>query len=83
MTTQAQDSVQSPISNFIPRYHQSFAGLDVDKHSIAGTFCNQTIKETPDLCFLLTGHLYWLAVVRAASLPRFLRFGGVDLHFRI
>lgn len=38
MTIQAQVSVQSQI--FVPRDYQVFAGLDVDKHSIAVTFCN-------------------------------------------
>ena len=38
MTIQAQVSVQSQV--FIPRDHEVFAGLDVDKHSIAVTFCN-------------------------------------------
>jgi hypothetical protein len=38
MTIQAQFSVQSQV--FIPRDYQIFAGLDVDKHSIAVTFCN-------------------------------------------
>lgn len=38
MTIQAQVSVQSQV--FIPRDYQVFAGLDVDKHSIAVTFCN-------------------------------------------
>jgi len=33
MTIQAQVSVQSQV--FIPRDYQVFAGLDVDKHSIA------------------------------------------------
>jgi transposase len=39
MTIQAQVSVQAQV--FIPRDYQVFAGLDVDKHSIAVTFCNQ------------------------------------------
>lgn len=39
MTIQAQVSVQS--QRFIPRDYQIFAGLDVDKHSIAVTFCDQ------------------------------------------
>ena len=38
MTIQAQVSVQAQV--FIPRDYQVFAGLDVDKHSIAVTFCN-------------------------------------------
>jgi transposase len=38
MTIQAQVSVHSQL--FIPREYQVFAGLDVDKHSIAATFCN-------------------------------------------
>lgn len=38
MTIQAQVSVQSQV--FLPRDYQIFAGLDVDKHSIAVTFCN-------------------------------------------
>jgi transposase len=38
MTIQAQVSIQSQV--FIPRDYQVFAGLDVDKHSIAVTFCN-------------------------------------------
>ena len=38
MTIQAQVSVQSQV--FMPRDYQIFAGLDVDKHSIAVTFCN-------------------------------------------
>jgi transposase len=38
MTIQAQVSVQSQV--FIARDYQVFAGLDVDKHSIAVTFCN-------------------------------------------
>jgi transposase len=38
MTIQAQVSVQSQA--FMPRDYQIFAGLDVDKHSIAVTFCN-------------------------------------------
>ena len=38
MTIQAQVSVQAQV--FIPRVYQVFAGLDVDKHSIAVTFCN-------------------------------------------
>lgn len=47
MTIQAQVSVDSlssvhfQVSAFIPREYQIFAGLDVDKHSIAVTFCNQ------------------------------------------
>ena len=40
MTIQSQVSVQSQVSKFIPRDYQIFAGLDVDKHSIAATFCN-------------------------------------------
>ena len=38
MTNQAQVSVDAQV--FIPRDYQIFAGLDVDKHSIAVTFCN-------------------------------------------
>jgi transposase len=38
MTIQAQVSVHAQV--FIPRDYQIFAGLDVDKHSIAVTFCN-------------------------------------------
>jgi transposase len=38
MTVQAQVSVQTQV--FMPREYQVFAGLDVDKHSIAVTFCN-------------------------------------------
>jgi transposase len=38
MTIQAQVSVQTQV--FMPREYQVFAGLDVDKHSIAVTFCN-------------------------------------------
>ncbi len=33
-------TIQSQVSKFIPRDYQIFAGLDVDKHSIAVTFCN-------------------------------------------
>ena len=40
MTIQSQVSVQAQVSKFIPRDYQIFAGLDVDKHSIAATFCN-------------------------------------------
>ena len=39
MTIQSQVSVQSQV--FISRKYEVFAGLDVDKHSIAATFCNQ------------------------------------------
>lgn len=39
MTIQSQVSVQSQV--FISREYEVFAGLDVDKHSIAVTFCNQ------------------------------------------
>ncbi|HXL79857.1 MAG TPA: hypothetical protein VN951_03190 [Pyrinomonadaceae bacterium] len=39
MTIQSQVSVQSQV--FISREYEVFAGLDVDKHSIAATFCNQ------------------------------------------
>ena len=38
MTNQTQVSVQAQV--FIPRDYQVFAGLDVDKNSIAATFCN-------------------------------------------
>src|SRR5258708_3612436 len=38
MTIQGQVSVQSQV--FIPRNYDLFGGLDVDKHSIAVTFCN-------------------------------------------
>ena len=38
MTIQAQVSVQSQV--FIPGDYDVFGGLDVDKHSIAVTFCN-------------------------------------------
>jgi transposase len=38
MTIQAQVSVQAQV--FITRDYQVFAGLDVDQHSIAVTFCN-------------------------------------------
>lgn len=38
MTNQAQVSVRAQV--FVPRNYQVFAGLDVDKHSIAATFCN-------------------------------------------
>ena len=38
MTNQAQVSVKAQV--FIPRNYQVFGGLDVDKHSIAVTFCN-------------------------------------------
>jgi transposase len=38
MTIQAQVSVHSQV--FVARNYQIFAGLDVDKHSIAVTFCN-------------------------------------------
>jgi len=38
MTIQAQVSFQSQV--FTPRDYEIFAGLDVDKHSIAVTFCN-------------------------------------------
>ena len=33
-------TIQFQVSKFIPRHYQIFAGLDVDKHSIAATFCN-------------------------------------------
>ena len=33
-------TIQSQVSTFIARNYQIFAGLDVDKHSIAVTFCN-------------------------------------------
>jgi hypothetical protein len=33
-------TIQSQISTFIPRNYDVFGGLDVDKHSIAVTFCN-------------------------------------------
>jgi transposase len=39
MTIQAQASVAAQV--FMPGEYQVFAGLDVDKHSIAVTFCNQ------------------------------------------
>ncbi len=38
MTIQAQVSVQTQVSAFIPRDYDVFAGLDVDHHSIAATF---------------------------------------------
>jgi hypothetical protein len=38
MMIQDQVSVNGQV--FIPRDYQVFAGLDVDKHSIAMTFCN-------------------------------------------
>src|SRR5258707_14613650 len=38
MTNQAQVSVQS--QEFVARDYEVLAGLDVDKHSIAVTFCN-------------------------------------------
>ena len=38
MTIQAQVSVNAQL--FIARDYQVFAGLDVDKHTIAVTFCN-------------------------------------------
>ena len=38
MTIQAQVSVEAQV--FMPRDYEIFAGLDVDKHSIAVTFCN-------------------------------------------
>jgi hypothetical protein len=38
MANQAQ--VPVPAQGFIPRDYQILAGLDVDKHSIAATFCN-------------------------------------------
>jgi transposase len=38
MTNQAQVSVQAQV--FMPRDYDVFGGLDVDKHSIAVTFCN-------------------------------------------
>jgi hypothetical protein len=37
MTIQAQVSVQA--RSLVPRDYEVFAGLDVDKHSIAVTFC--------------------------------------------
>ena len=40
MTIQAQVSVQAQVSKFRPHDYQVFARLDVDKHSIAVTFCN-------------------------------------------
>src|SRR5437870_5689499 len=40
MTIQSQVSVQAEVSKFRPHDYQVFAGLDVDKHSIAVTFCN-------------------------------------------
>jgi transposase len=40
MTKQSQVSVQSQVLRLIPRDYEVFAGLDVDKHSIAVTFCN-------------------------------------------
>src|SRR5438093_5907692 len=33
-------TVQSQVSTFIPRNYEIFAGLDVDKHSIAVTFAD-------------------------------------------
>ena len=39
MTMQAQVSVQAQV--FMPRDYQVFAELNMDKHSIAVTFCNQ------------------------------------------
>ena len=33
-------TIQSQILTFIPRDYEIFSGLDVDKHSIAATFCN-------------------------------------------
>ena len=38
MTVQMQVSVHSQV--FVPRDYEIFAGLDVDKHRIAATFCN-------------------------------------------
>jgi transposase len=38
MTVQAQVSISAQV--FIPGDYQIFAGFDVDKHSIAVTFCN-------------------------------------------
>jgi hypothetical protein len=38
MTIQTQVSVQSEVYTFRPRDYDVFAGLDVDKHSIAATF---------------------------------------------
>ena len=40
MTIQTQVSVQAQVSKFRPCDYQVFAGLDVDKHSIAATFCH-------------------------------------------
>ena len=37
MTIQAQVSVYAQV--FVPRDYDVFAGLDVDHHSIAATFC--------------------------------------------
>ena len=35
-------TVQSQVAAFIPRHYEIFAGLDVDKHSIAVTFTDHT-----------------------------------------
>jgi len=40
MTIQSQVSVQAQVSKFRLHDYQVFAGLVVDKHSIAVTFCN-------------------------------------------
>ena len=38
MTNQTQVSVQSEVYTFRPRDYDVFAGLDVDRHSMAATF---------------------------------------------
>ena len=36
-------TIQSQILTFTPRDYEIFSGLDVDKHSIAATFCSWRI----------------------------------------
>ena len=40
MTIQAQITAPSEVYTFIPRDYDVFAGLDVDRHSIAATFAD-------------------------------------------
>jgi hypothetical protein len=44
VSVQPHVSVQAHVSKFVAHDYQIFAGPDVDKHSIAVTFCNHEVS---------------------------------------
>jgi hypothetical protein len=81
MTNQTQVSVQSEVYTFRPRDYDVFAGLDVDRHSMAATFRDhdrlmQSVRLTysaPLICSVRLASHAFACVQRG-----FMRFANVN-----